>query len=119
MALRILRTGNGVASVVDEAGRELLDLVPLEAAGEELSDLLARLEAALSGPTLPRIVVHYREGLIEAVQADLACQVVLIEEDPFDEPAVTVRRRMVASGDPEATTKAIVDGEQKAARRRG
>jgi hypothetical protein len=119
MALRILRSGNGEATVVDDAGRELLDLVPLEAAGEELSDLLARLDAALSGAVLPRVVVHYREGLIEAVRADLACEVVLIEEDPFDEPTVTVRRRVVDSGDPEATTEAIAGGEREAARRRG
>jgi hypothetical protein len=115
--LRIARAETGEATLVDGEGRELLDFVPLGASGTELAALLARLEAALAAPALPRVAVGYREGLIEAVTADIPCEVVLLEEDPFDEPSVSVRRRVVTAGDPEATSLVIARGEAAAARR--
>jgi hypothetical protein len=111
MALRIQRSDDNEATLVDEDGRALLDLVPVGTSGQEFSDLLARIEAALNCPALPRVAVGYREGLSETVQADIPCEVVLIEEDPFDEPMVTVRRRLVALGDPAGTAAAIARGE--------
>ncbi|CAH2605463.1 conserved protein of unknown function (plasmid) [Rhodovastum atsumiense] len=117
MTLRIVRAETGEVTLIDETdGRELLDLVPLGVTGEELTVLLTRIEMALGLTSLPRIAVGYREGLIEAVHADISCEVVLIEEDPFDEPEVTLRRREVM-GDPHATATAIARGEERARRR--
>jgi hypothetical protein len=112
--MRIIRHDNGEATLLGDDDEELLDLIAIAAAGDAFAGLLDRLEAALTTPPLPRIVVGYREGLIETVSADLPCEVVLIEEDPFDEPAVSVVRRLVRTGDHEATGQAIAEGERRA-----
>lgn len=101
--MQIVRGSEGETTVVDDAGRELLELVPLAAAGAELEAVLERLAAALAGPALPRVVVLSREGLTERVAADIACEVVLVEHDAFDDPPVSLHRR-VLEADPQATS---------------
>ena len=101
--MQILRSSEGSTTVVDETGRELMELVPLAAVGVELEDVLERVAVALAAPALPRVVVVSREGLTESVAADIPCELVLVDEDRFDDPPVSLHRRAVA-GDPAATS---------------
>ncbi len=101
--MRILRGSAGELVVVDAAGRELLELVPLAAAGPELEALLQQLALALDpslGP-LPRVVVWAREGLTEHAAGDIACELVQIDDDPCDDPPRSTRRYVLAA-DPAA-----------------
>ena len=108
----ISRRAPGEASLVLD-GRELLDLVQAEASDEEFDALLARLAALLRpAGAAPRVVVRYREGLFDAVQADTPLDAVLIEDDPHDEPPVALRRLPVAAD------AAAVDALLSAAERR-
>lgn len=110
--MEISRRAPGEASLVLD-GRELLDLVQAEASDEEFEDLLARLAASLRrAGSVPRVVVRYREGLLDAVQSDLAIDAVLIEDDPHDEPPLALRRVAVAAD------AAAVDAMLSAAERR-
>jgi hypothetical protein len=94
--MEINRRGPGEASLVLE-GREILDLMQVEGSEEEFEQALTRLEDLLCPPSLPRVVVRYREGLFDTVQADLPLQAVLIEEDPHDEPPLALHRHAVAA----------------------
>lgn len=110
--MEISRRAPGEASLVLE-GRELLDLVQAEASEEEFDALLGRLEALLrAGDAAPRVVVRYREGLFDGVQADTPLQAVLIEDDPHDVPPLSLRRLPVAADS------AAVDALLAAAERR-
>jgi hypothetical protein len=95
--MEISRRAPGEASLVLD-GRELLDLTQAEASGEEFDALLARLAMLLrSAEAVPRVVVRYREGLFEAVAADTPLEAVLIEDDPHDDPPLSLRRMPVAA----------------------
>jgi hypothetical protein len=91
--MQISRRGPGEASLVLH-GRDILDLVQAEGDEEEFEQALARLEEGLQ-PSLPRVVVQYREGLFAEVQADCPLEAVLIEDDPHDEPVLALHRRAV------------------------
>lgn len=110
--MEISRRGPGEACLT-EAGRELLDLVAAEASEAEFDQLVARLQALLDRP--PRLAVTYREGLLEQVQADTACEVVLIEDDPHDEPPLRLRRHQVAA-DAAALEALLNEAERRLAR---
>lgn len=110
--MEISRRAPGEASLLLE-GREILDLVQVESSQEEFEQALDALDALLRlADTPPRVVVHYKEGLLTAVQSDSAIEAVLIEDDPHDEPPLSLKRQKVA-GDPVA-----VDAALSAAQRR-
>lgn len=94
--MEINRRGPGEASLVRD-GREILDLVQVEGSEEEFEQVLAQLEELLRPATLPRVVVQYREGLFGAAQADQPVDLVLVEEDPHDEPPLALHRQNVAA----------------------
>lgn len=94
--MEINRRGPGEASLVRD-GREILDLMQVEGSEEEFEQTLAQLEDLLRPGTLPRVVVQYREGLFGAVQADQPVEVVLVEEDPHDEPPLALHRHSLAA----------------------
>ncbi len=101
--MRILRGSEGEMAVVDEAGHAVLELVPLVAAGPELEAVLERLAIALN-PSLgsrPRVVVCAREGLTEQAAADIACELIQIDDDPCDDPPRSLRRYALTA-DPSA-----------------
>ncbi|MFC4169095.1 hypothetical protein [Teichococcus aestuarii] len=96
--MQINRRGPGEASLTQD-GRDLLDLLAVEASDEEFDAFLARLEQCLAlREDMPRIAVTYREGLLGQVEADLPLQLVVVEEDPHDEPPLRVLRRTVPAG---------------------
>ncbi|MFC7556813.1 hypothetical protein ACFQU7_38260 [Pseudoroseomonas wenyumeiae] len=70
------------------------------------------MEDLLRPAALPRVVVQYREGLFGAVQADRPAEVVLIEEDPHDEPPLALHRHSVGAD------RAAVEAALAAAERR-
>ncbi|RKK03104.1 hypothetical protein EBE87_16620 [Pseudoroseomonas wenyumeiae] len=109
--MEINRRGPGEASLVRD-GREILDLVQIEGSEEEFEQALAHLEDLLRPAALPRVVVQYREGLFGAVQADRPAEVVLIEEDPHDEPPLALHRHSVGAD------RAAVEAALAAAERR-
>jgi hypothetical protein len=112
--MRMVRHVDGSAALLDESGQPVLELLPAEEDAEAAAALLARLERLLNAP--PRIALGLKEGVLTTVQADIACEVVVIEEDPFDTPPLHIRRRPVASGDPDAVTAVIALAEQRQAR---
>ncbi|MFC7611497.1 hypothetical protein [Teichococcus aestuarii] len=62
--MQINRRGPGEASLTQD-GRDLLDLLAVEASDEEFDAFLARLEQCLAlREDMPRIAVTYREGLL-------------------------------------------------------
>jgi hypothetical protein len=93
--MEINRRGPGEASLVVE-GREILDLVPVEGSEDDFEQAVERLQALLRPAALPRVVVQYREGLFEAVQADQPLEALLIEDDPHDTPPLALHRHAVA-----------------------
>lgn len=109
--MEINRRGPGEASIVQD-GREILDLIQVEGSEEEFEQVLAQWENLLRPAALPRVVVQYREGLFATVQADQPLEVVLIEEDPHDEPPLALQRHSVAASRP------AVDAALAAAERR-
>lgn len=115
--MQINRRGPGEASLVQD-GRELLDLVAADASEAEFDALLGRLETLL-GPQdrPPRIAIAYQGGLLGAVQAEVALQLIVIEEDPHDEPPLRLVQRAVAA-DPAALAAAVTLAERRAATQR-
>lgn len=96
--MQINRKGSGEASLTQD-GRDMLDLLAVEASDEEFDAFLARLEQCLALPDAPpRVALTYREGLLGQVEADLPLQLVVVEEDPHDEPPLRVLRRNVPGG---------------------
>ena len=109
--MEINRRGPGEASLVRE-GREILDLMQIEGSEDEFEQALSELEALLRPAAVPRVVVQYREGLFSAVQADRAAEVVLIEDDPHDEPPLALHRHSV-SPDRAALEAALAAAERR------
>jgi hypothetical protein len=110
--MEISRRGPGEASLVLD-GREMLDLLQAEASEEEYEALLSRLEALLRpAEGAPRVVLRYREGLFDAVGADLPLQAVLIEDDPYDDPPLALQRLPVA-GDAAAVDAMLAAAERR------
>lgn len=106
---------NGRLLILGDDSHPLAELVPIGAEQGDAFRRLAEQMAATLGPALPRVVVTYREGLLDEVRADSACAVLLVEEDPFDEPPVTIRRRETA-GDAAAVDAALARAEALRAR---
>lgn len=96
--MQINRRSASEASLVQD-GRELLDLTAVEAGEAEFAQLLDRLEAWLAAAGgAPRIALTYREGLLGQVEADLPLQLLVVEEDPHDDPPLRLLRRSVPAG---------------------
>ncbi|MBO1076120.1 hypothetical protein [Roseomonas marmotae] len=109
--MEISRRGPGEASLVLQ-GREILDLVQVEGSSEEFEQALSQLEELLRPDGLPRVVVQYREGLFAGVSADRPLEVVLVEQDPHDEPPLALHRHSVTAD------RVAVDAALAAAERR-
>ncbi|ONG44716.1 hypothetical protein BKE38_27440 [Pseudoroseomonas deserti] len=91
--MQINRRGPGEASLAQD-GRELADLVAAEASEAEFELLLHQLEALLAlRRRSPRIALTYQGGLLGAAHAELPVQLILIEEDPHDEPPLRLVQR--------------------------
>ncbi|MXP65548.1 hypothetical protein E0493_19555 [Roseomonas sp. M0104] len=114
--MQIIRRGPGEASLAQE-GRDLLDLVAVNATEAEFDQIIDRL-AGLLAPcgAAPRVVLRYREGLLEAVQAEAPVALTVIEEDPHDVPPLRLVRRMVEA-DPAALAVTLEQAERRLARR--
>jgi len=69
--MHILRRGNCDAALIGNAGGEILEFIAIGAAGDALSAQFDRLEVDLTGAPSPRVVVGYREGVVEKVIADV------------------------------------------------
>lgn len=112
--MQINRRGPGEASLVEE-GRELLDLVAAEASEAEFDALVERLAALLAaGPGLPRVALSYQGGLLGPVLAELPLRLMVLEEDPQDEPPLRLLQREVAA-DPAALAALIGQAERRIA----
>lgn len=85
--------------ILADDGRTLAQLVMVAADPGEFDELTDRLAELLQAGPAPRITVRYREGLLEDVRADIACEVVVIEEDRFDDPPICTKLRPVSRGD--------------------
>lgn len=110
--MQITRRGPGEASLVLE-GREVLDLLATEAGEAEFEALLARLAGLLDAQQAPpRIAVTWQEGLLGAAQADRPMELLVIEEDPQDEPPLRLLRRPL-SGDPAAVDSMLAQAERR------
>lgn len=93
--MQINRRGPGEASLALD-GHELADIVAAEADEAEFERLLSQLEALLAlRQRSPRVALAYQGGLLGAVQAELPVQLIVIEEDPHDEPPLRLIRRSV------------------------
>ncbi|WP_159999057.1 hypothetical protein [Roseomonas sp. 18066] len=93
--MQINRHGPGEASLAQD-GRELADLVAAEASEAEFELLLGQLEALLAlRRRSPRVAVTYQGGLLGPVQAELPVQLIVIEEDPHDEPPLRLVQRSI------------------------
>lgn len=97
--MKLTRNADGELIIVSAQGHTLayLDLVGEDTAAQD--EMLAQLGMALSGAA--RVAVHYREGLLEGVAADLDCEILVVEEDKYDRPPLVLRRR-TAQGDGQA-----------------
>lgn len=109
--MRCVRNSQGQVLVLAEDGRVLAELVGLDATGDEF-DALAEALPDLLQP--PRVLVTYRDGLLGEVQADIPCDVIVIEEDRHDVPPVAIRRRPVPAGDRSAVDAALTGAEARA-----
>jgi len=110
--MEISRRAPGEACLVLD-GRDILDLVQAEASEEEFEQALDTLEGLLSpAGNLPRVVVHYKEGLFAELRADRPLQAVLIEDDPHDEPPLSLQRQQVPA-DPAAVDAALAAAERR------
>ena len=103
-----------MASLLDQ-GRVVLQLHAADCGEAEFNDLVGQLARHLAG-TRPRVVVTYQEGLLGAVHAEQALDLVFIEDDPHDTPPVQIRRRTVAA-EPEAVAAALALAERRAGQR--
>jgi hypothetical protein len=117
--MHIVRNEMGEATLVAADGRELLAISALHASDEEFDTLLSQIETVSDGGAVPRIVVTYKEGLFDSVQADIPCTAILIEEDPFDEPPVAIREKHVTEGNPAGVAVQIGLAEQRQRRLKG
>ncbi|HTR16102.1 MAG TPA: hypothetical protein VMI52_03595 [Acetobacteraceae bacterium] len=117
--MHIVRNEEGEATLIAADGRELLAISALLASDEEFDTLLRQIESITGGNSVPRIVVNYKEGLFDTAQADIACEVILIEEDPFDEPPTAICRKSVTEGDPAGVAARIGLAEQRQKRLAG
>ncbi|HWL84083.1 MAG TPA: hypothetical protein VNR89_24255 [Roseomonas sp.] len=114
--MQIIRRGPGEASLARD-GRDLLDLVAVNATEDEFEQIIDRL-AALLAPSgaAPRVVLTYREGLLGTVQAEAPVALTVIEDDPHDTPPLRLVRRMVEP-DPAALAVTLDQAERRLARR--
>jgi hypothetical protein len=110
--MHILRRGNCDAALIGNAGGEILEFIAIGAAGDALSAQFDRLEVDLTGAPSPRVVVGYREGVVEKVIAVVPRKGVLSEGDPFDEPSVAIVRRLARVSNREAIGAVITQGER-------
>ncbi|MDO9713035.1 hypothetical protein [Paracraurococcus lichenis] len=90
------RHGNGEASLVQD-GLELLRISALAAEAPVYDALLDGIEATLCGEGPPRLVLTYREGLFAGAVSEVPLSLVLVEEDPQDDPPRQVRRQRVTA----------------------
>jgi hypothetical protein len=110
--MEISRRAPGEACLVLE-DRDIIDLVQAEGSDEEFEQALHTLERLLNpAGSLPRVVVHYKEGLFAALRADCPVQAVLIEDDPHDEPPLSLQRQEVPA-DPAAVDAALAAVERR------
>ncbi|MBK1656690.1 hypothetical protein [Paracraurococcus ruber] len=86
------RHGNGEASLVQD-GREVLRISAPAAEDPVYDALLDGIEATLCGEGPPRLVVTYREGLFAGAVCEVPLSLVLVEEDPHDDPPRQIRRQ--------------------------
>lgn len=103
-----------------ENGREILRFHPGEAGADAFAEALATIERLLAGspprPAPPRVAVVYREGLFAEAFGDADTELLMVEEDPHDDPPRQLRRQRVA-GAPEALDAALARLEGRAATR--
>jgi hypothetical protein len=110
--MEISRRAPGEASLVMD-GRDILDFLQAEGSEEEFEQALDTLADLLRlAGQQPRVVVHYKEGLFAALQADSPIQAVLIEDDPHDEPPLALHRHTVPA-DPAAVDAALAAAERR------
>ncbi|MCQ4159960.1 hypothetical protein NON00_08455 [Roseomonas sp. GC11] len=111
--MQINRRGPGEACLVVE-GRDVLDLLIAEASDEEYERVLGKLERLLvSGRGAPRVALSYQGGLLGPVQADVPVEVIVIEEDPHDDPPLRLLRREVGA-DPAGVEATVAVAERRA-----
>lgn len=110
--MQISRRGPGEASLVQD-GRELADIIVAEAGEAEFEDLLSRLAALLDpAAAAPRILLTYQEGLLGPAQSDRPLELLVIEDDPQDEPPLRLLRRQLP-GDPAALDAALAQLDRR------
>ncbi len=88
-----------MALLIDAEGQIAARLSRGQMATETFVALAMRM--AVLADRSPRMVVCYREGLREDVAADIDCDLILIEDDRFDQPPLQIRR-VTTAGDPGA-----------------
>lgn len=114
--MQIIRRGPGEASLAQD-GRDLLDLVAVNATEAEFEQIINRLSGLLaSSGAAPRVALVYREGLLGAVQAETPVELTVIEDDPHDVPPLRMVRRTVEAN-PAALAVMLDQAERRLARR--
>lgn len=99
--MEVLRKSPTQFLVLDGDGTTLAELTAQGATPEQFDALVDRLAMALGAPPA-RIALVFREGLLEESAADLPCELVILEEDRFDQPPAHLRRRLLEQAEPEA-----------------
>ena len=108
----LLRRGAGEACLMQE-GREVLTLLAASSSDDEFAALIRRVELALLEQQRPQVVVVHQEGLLSEVHADIPLDMVFIEHDPHDLPAVRIRHHRPGA-DPSAVAAALAQAERRA-----
>jgi hypothetical protein len=89
----LTRHGHDEASLIEQ-GSEMMRLSVGAAGPDAFHAALDALEAALCRPAPPRLAVVYREGLFAEAVGEAAAEVLLIEEDPQDDPPRRLLRQV-------------------------
>jgi antitoxin (DNA-binding transcriptional repressor) of toxin-antitoxin stability system len=113
--VQYLRKNDGSSDIVGEDGRVVARIVPGDAGAEAYAAIDERIAQAVAGET-PRVLLTLREGLLEDAQADIECQILLLEDDRFADPKLAIRRRDVVVGEPDSVTKTLEKAVKKGAK---
>jgi hypothetical protein len=90
--MNLQRLGDGEAALLLD-GREIIRISARAVDGPFYEAVLDGIEAVLCRDTPPRLAVTYKEGLFAAACSETTIDLVLIEEDPHDDPPRQVRRQ--------------------------
>jgi hypothetical protein len=96
MKLTLSKNSDDEAAILGEDGQLLATCRAANPGDPEFAAFTTLLAKFLGGEG--RVLVMYRDGLPEEIRSDLPCEVLLVEEDRFDDPPIRLRRRHLPEG---------------------